>query len=440
MSIFHYDQGIQIFHKGIATKPQSETEDPTYLGFNLIFDFYPTHRDASDQLTHDALFVDAEDGNKYGLDSAEQYLVDLGYIAKANMLVGFKNTLKYVNTVTPYYLQSIEGIADLWKIDTNPESFNNFRGKDKVLTINCLESFDMRITSMADMYRKATFDAQSMRELLPENLRHFTLRLQVIEIRKFHKIKEFVQNNTQTDLLNANTKASPDFVPKQTEFQMLDMEKNISVLEFKLSFCEFDFSESFPVEVVSNADSEMAKQKFKIKVGRITETNTYVNLKDFLNNAILNDAYTAITDINDDSSVNLRSMPNDLTEIQDIKSRSNAYADNASKYGQISTTIRGALSDLQSKIERAPSDLVARGINNVQSKVTNAVLGNVYNKPLSAVLNPFIDEKNQLLPQSIGGNVYPPTPPSITKIGEEDVYPGVPEPPKDYPSSLGNVY
>lgn len=439
-----YDQIVQNFHKGFKNRPQGATEDPTYLGFKFIFDFNPTHRDPLDKMTHDALFAEAE--NPHGLESAEKYLNDIGYKEKAKMIRAFKKNLEYINSVTPYYFQSVEGVGDLWKVEKG-EQFNSFRGKEKILTINCLESIDMRITSLADMYRKATFDYVAMRELLPENLRHFTMILQVAEMRSFHKIKAAAETpapagQNDVNVLGVSLPFTNPSVSNPVEFEAV--EDLISILQFKLEYCEFDFDESWPTENLSHAEMEMAKQKFKIRVGRIREFNMYSQLQGFNGLVTLADSYG----VNDRSEISIKDgqVPDSGT-LKDENKKPNELGsafNNASRYSALGSLVGGALSDLQNKLERAPGDLLDRGLNRIQEAVRNAALGNVYGdarsqSSLGAILNGFLNKNDQLPVQGAGGNVYPPptTPPTL---GKEDVYPNVPEPPKDSPNDLGNIY
>lgn len=432
-----YDQIVQNFHKGFNVNPQAATEDPTYMGFKFIFDFNPSHRDPLDMTTHDPLFADIGNGN--GLDSAEQYLSDIGFTSKSNMIRAFKENLRDINANTPYYFQSIEGVGDLWKIDKG-EGFNSFRGKDKVLVVNCLESIDLRITSLADLYRKATFDAVGMRELLPQNLRYFTVVLQIAEMRSFHRIKKALDVPTSaTGDNNGNTNGTPFTTPRDTELEIV--QDLISIIQFKLEFCEFDFDESWPSEDISHADMQMAKQKFKIKVGRIRESNLYTQLKSF-------DGMVTIADSSghvDRSNINFIGAPKS-GDLQSQSSSSNelgsAY-NNISRYGQLSTVINGRVSDLQKRLERAPGDLVARGTGAIQSRLAAVVLGNVYddlkNQSLGNIINGFVNKPDQVT-QTAGGNVYPTNPPAPEKLGREDVFPTVPEVPKVFPNNIGNVF
>ena len=59
-----------------------------------------------------------------------------------------------------------------------------FYHQRNLLTFDCMDSIDLRINAMAELYRKATYDYQNHRELLPANLRKFRMWIIVTEIRQ----------------------------------------------------------------------------------------------------------------------------------------------------------------------------------------------------------------------------------------------------------------
>lgn len=285
------DRNIDSFHKGFKTR-NGGCEDPTYLGFKFLFDFDPVAKDPETGMTMDSLF--ASPGTT--LDSAEQYLTNIGYGSKASMMREFGVLLEDINSNSPWFFQTLDGVSDLWKLPIG-EEFNNYRGKGKVLTITCLESIDMRITTLADLYRKATYEAKFMRQLVPENLRWFTLKLYVAEMRTFSQISQAL---TQTNISlggiggaigNAVGGAVGNVIKEvgyslsannyQDRFQTID--NLISTICFDLDHCTFDFSDSFPVDGAINmaGDLVMSTQRIKINVGRINEVNQYT-LQDLL--------------------------------------------------------------------------------------------------------------------------------------------------------------
>ena len=411
-----WENNFNKFHKGFKTTVQGGFEDPTYLGFKLEFDFDPTHRNLENGMTDDPLFSKPDSTNS--LESAQRYLKATGYSNRAEMLERFKQNLRFINTQSPWFFQSITGLNELWKIE-HGENFNPFRGKDKVLEISCLESIDMRLTALADSYRKATYDPKFMRWLLPENLMWFTVRVQVCEMRSFHKISDAINKiNPAVYTVNPNVESStkdflmkrPEEKPAEASFEAItDL---VSLMEFHLTHCTFDFSESFPSDgaITMDGNMNMAKQKFKINVGHISEKHSYK-----LMDLVLKDG---VNQENGDFS----------TSIPDFDKAFNTRADNI-----LTNTISGLQSNLQDRLNQIsgiPGNLIARGVNKVGEAINRVVLGNVYdlrNQSAAGILNSFLGKNEQL---------------GAPPLGREDVYPNVPGTDLSTAKSvdLGNAY
>jgi len=298
-----------------------DVQDPTFLTFRL--DFFPdgglsmpTDSYSSGGLLRE-FNKDVPGGiNAYGLyDSAAEYLYRIGAPARQAYLEKFTYLLGRLQEEAPWYFQSVSGLAELYKLDPAI----NFRGKDKVLTIECLESLDLRMTLLADLYRNIAFDFEYMREVLPINLRTFNMNVHVLEFRKFNTtfgiIADALDNtravkgqSNQKDILDAeNVKNvySPSTslfagaldniaaignrlndltggifgqgAPEDKLSNLKSAFEAISVQTFRLRDCEFDFFSEAPgyLDVVSVKDIQEATFKFKIKVGKIEKFSTY---------------------------------------------------------------------------------------------------------------------------------------------------------------------
>jgi hypothetical protein len=372
------------------------------------------------------------------------------------MLQKFKQILQTVNEQTPWYWQTLSGLQDIWKIEFG-ENFNPFRGKDKAIEITCLESIDLRITALADLYRKATFDTKFMRSLVPENLRWFSLRVQIAEMRSFQKIKESIDKlsgplnfnanlNPNTAVIGDAVKSAtggltnlassatggllslPKPAPLESDVEVENIDNLVSLMEFHFTHCTFDFWDSFPSdkEISMNGDMQMAKQKFKINVGHIQENHQYKIM-----DLVLKDG---VNQENGDFNKPIPNFDNALTK---------------KAAGIFSTALQGATSQLQDKLSEIagiPGQLIAGVKNKIQSAVTSAVLGNVYdarNQSLGTLVNSFLHKTDQ-----IGGTAITPGENALTKtpnpapLGKEDVYPDVPG--KDLSTkengNQGNIY
>jgi len=147
------------------------------------------------------------DLNDYN-DSAIGYLYNIGSPKRCSYLQAFTSTLYKLQEKTPWFFQSISGLGELYKIDKS----NSYRTKDKSLTISCLESIDMRMSFLADLYRNFTYDMEMMKEILPENLRTFNMNIYVLEFRRFNttygKIANYLRN---TNPINKKSKSVSDY-------------------------------------------------------------------------------------------------------------------------------------------------------------------------------------------------------------------------------------
>lgn len=169
------DPGLHRFRKTnlFYTKdPYLLFEDPTILGFKLMFDF-----------TGDGLLsLDKDNPN-----TALNFLIRVGQADRAVLLNNFINHLRKINNTTPWFFQEIEGLEDAWKRGYQEKEFIPILPEDRAIKINCLESIDLRITALMDLYRKACFDWNFRREIVPWNLRLFNISIFVYELRNINR-------------------------------------------------------------------------------------------------------------------------------------------------------------------------------------------------------------------------------------------------------------
>lgn len=398
------DDKVRSFLKGLYTSDVYGYEDPTYLGFSLHFDFDPVFRDIQSGQTMDPLF--AEPGQ--GINSAQEYLQNIGFPQRAKMIKEFKEMLRFMNANAPYYFQEVGGVAELWKIEKKPFDFETNRGFDKKLKFKCMESIDLRMTAWADLYRQASFDNVHMRELLPENLRWFTMSLRIAEIRKFHKLKQVIEDNAGGQAIDA--------APNGDILEVVN--DLISVVEFKLSHCQFDFEDSFMDEFSNAEPEEQAKHQFTIEVGTIHQKSTYKLLDIALTDhfAVGDNRIVEHSDViggkfagGSNNASNDRSVLDDVPLGSRVPGYDNAVNPNNLFNGAISA-LQGQAQSLGNQLEGLGGQLIGGALNNLQSQITGAALGNVYgirNRSLLETINGFIrGDENQIQPPGTY-DVYP---------------------------------
>lgn len=253
----------------------TETDEPTFLTFSLDFDFDNAVTNQFFGFYDSPLFVDQERVDY----SAVHYLESIGRTPDAERLREFKRLLQYTTQSQPWFFQSISGLDKMWKAAT--DMTNNMKGKDIEFEVETLESLDLRISYMADLYRSGIYDKIYMRELVPENLRKFKMDVYLSEFRNLTSLTENLAYYNKYALgvkkyVDLGRRAL-DVVRAATDYFV----NNASFFKFSIYFCEFDFSETLPGfgSYSVATDPQMATNKFKIKGQWFMEEHSYANYR-----------------------------------------------------------------------------------------------------------------------------------------------------------------
>ena len=228
-------------------------DDPTYLGFWVYLQPELAVSEANnnnnlDYLPQGLLIPDnistSEQAQQQQADSVVGYLRRRNEYYRAKMMEEFQNGFVKIFKKAPWMIQKISGVEALWKI--NPA--NNFRGKDVVITFECLESIDLKMTYLLDLYRKSIWDATYHRWAVPDCQRYFTMDIVIAEVRTMQRpglLGPFSLGTFHT---------------------------------FKCEYCEIDpFSEEpgYLSALSRYTEGTPASVKFKVKVGAVREVNKY---------------------------------------------------------------------------------------------------------------------------------------------------------------------
>jgi hypothetical protein len=258
-------------------------DDPTYLGFSIFFDF----------VNSPLLFI--SDDNSLAGDYAYKYLTNVSP-ERAKLLKIFVNSLQYLQNNKPYIFQTIEGLDRCWTIATDLK--DPYMGGDEAkISIGCLESLDLRITAIMDLYRKLTYDVNGRREILPANLRKFKCTVIVQEIRRFKTLTDiirsqqsdtgsnfgqgnFVAPTTGGGLFNATT-LNQIASGAQDDPISLWVNDNSSQVVFNLDFCEFmpEVSSAAFTAFNNAGEKTAAQQKIGFTYEKVSEVNRYSTLE-----------------------------------------------------------------------------------------------------------------------------------------------------------------
>jgi hypothetical protein len=253
-------------------------QDPTYLGFLLLFqwDDVKTVSDTTATSTPDAIISSP----LFDPSGAEAYLkrlaiVNKKYENKLKALTAFKTGLQNINLNMPWYWQSMSGLDKLQAYDTNEP----YIGKDgNEIAIGCLESINLAITGLMRNYREAVFDEESWSYVLPPNLRKFSVKIYVADIRPL--FNEAVDTQTQpstTQLGNVSNfnvdpnAESENLQPKDVDIDLVGSNKK-PYLAFQLTNCEWNIQTGVTSFTdLKNDAPEVASQIIAFNYERLTK-------------------------------------------------------------------------------------------------------------------------------------------------------------------------
>lgn len=417
---------------------------------------------------------------------------------RGDMIKAFKSGLRHINQNSPWYFQSLSGLNTL--VSSSIPRYGKPTGKSSrtgELTISCLESIDMRISALAELYRKAVYDYTHHRVMLPENLRKFRMWVVITEIRNIQmdidandilnpfsipaaaKIANIVSNfNSQTGLLDSTEKLlNKSTRPDLQAVGSNDISSNLYSLQpyvyiYQLDQCEFDFDSTHPsFDTINNSGGQMVSTSFKINVGRVkdykiqfSELGEYKDnnsIKGMIISDVWGNAEQGYTLMDYDKSSGL----NDL-EFDSVANPGDYFADLASNFisNTVSTIKDEAVSFLQSTLLGniygfQPSELVQNSrdlfslVNGLKDGVPNpfrksdpqsAGLGGPGQRQYPRINEDLYPPNNGIQPGTDLGNVINEPQPNNQEINT-DVYSGVPgtdlgRPSREYPSIRSDEY
>ena len=259
-------------------------QDPTVFGFKLFFHF--------DQVRSPLLWGATGNIQEAPFNTAAWFLKAIGDTQRLYYLEKFLYLLSNINSQTPWYFQSISGLKEAWKRDyTKP-----YIGDDARLDIDCAESVDLRITALMDYYRKACFDWENRREVVPKNLRQFGLSIVLYEARVFNNPnviaitppnvpvafgyggnlggKAGISNAELVERLTGTDETLNDTISPHVN-TILGPQMSTTRNMFTFDFCEFDMEEASHLDGITNTEPVEVKQKIGITYGNKSEINMY---------------------------------------------------------------------------------------------------------------------------------------------------------------------
>jgi hypothetical protein len=309
----------------------SDWQDPTYMGFQIRLVTSQNNEIDLDDMPH-GLFCgtysqkDKENASQYTHSnkySTYNYLINRGEYKRAEYIRLFETGFGALLNECPWYFVKVSGLADAWKIDSKI----NWRAKDKKITVETLESIDMKMTYLIDCYRKAVFDANWMRWAVPDHMRWFKMDIIISEVRPMKigavaedttnnpgpdtaadpstklgklakKVGTSVQQKATSTLAGVAASAGLNLGPGTPREYGLVTPKTptpwsaATFIKFSFEQCEIDLTEAPPyLDTVGIIGDTVAANKFVINPGVIHESNTYGLLGAILDDTLTWDAY-----------------------------------------------------------------------------------------------------------------------------------------------------
>jgi hypothetical protein len=239
-------------------------QDPTYLSFALLFDFFDI--ESSPLLAGGA--------EAFLKPLAEQ---DSFYAERLDDLQNFIKTLNEVNKEMPWFWQSLKGLERLQQY--NPE--NAFMGGDDAkLEIETLESLNLTISGLMHLYRRAIFDERKWSYIIPSNLRKFRMWVYVTEVRSIAIIENVKINGIPKKLDKSTITGFPDNIKPKIDVE--NENAGISGTEGRpyfligAKYCEFDLASGTTIFADLNKNPEMAKGAITITYQKIEKVEARV--------------------------------------------------------------------------------------------------------------------------------------------------------------------
>lgn len=392
----------------IVDSTMSLNQDPTYMGFHISITPYSNAKDNPnmDEFPHGLFTIDPVKD----VYSTYNYLINRGEYKRAAYILEFETQFKKLVNDCPWFFVKVTGLADAWKIDPA----ESWRGKDKKLVIETLESIDMKMTYLMDLYRKAVFDYAWMRYAVPENMRYFKMAITVSEVRpmninfaarknepiaaekgkksKLDKVKEAAKDKIKSVADSVVSALIGSFVDADgAAFGLRSADSapwsTATFIRFSFEQCEFDFFSEAPpyLESVGHAPEAPASNKITIKTNVISERNVYGLLGAILEDTMLWGDYgkdskeKVFYDPSLQSTIKEPMDANEIAHISTVTDYSAGMADRKKaedrfqqQYGKEK---KGPLAHLGNKLLKGATSYAK---NAVMTAVNGFLLGNVY--------------------------------------------------------------
>ena len=227
-------------------------------------------------------------------------------------LIKFTKMLSHISSKEPWFIKSIKGLSQADSIKLEDMS------KEKIIELGMgMEAIDMRLTTMFDLYRYATYDMMNCREVIPDNLRKFEMQVVVFNV----PLKNFHQALKTTD--------------GNFGYKRLAGDDRMSYKIYTFQNCEFDlesFGSGMP-DLDTEKPGELGHHTIKIKYDRVYTTTS----SEFYNMMLAPTGFLTVNEVKNiqrisvisNAVVNNQFNNDDGDKSKDLIGASEAFAQNA---------------------------------------------------------------------------------------------------------------
>jgi len=396
------DNGRNAFRKGARSRKIHE--DPTYLSFMILF-----HANDKSSVAHSPLL------NGEALSYLRNVVrTDIGDIYAKN-LENFNRVLLKVNKEMPWFWQGLKGIE---KAMTYGEMKEPWRGSDKPeLEIECLEeNVELTAIGLMELYRNSCFDLQRYVEVVPKNLREFSMDIYFSEVRTFQADTDArnlgITDNPDSRINSSGSDAKkvkdihPVFSSNDTMPGSVDSRPFVAL---RFTHCEFNMDSVADYFADMSKNPELKKPSLKIRWGTCTPLASRLGPNMFNENRDAN-AISRVEPVNDATDPNQMPLntvnPNAQQNVSSMDSLTNVHGRPPQKVGttgrNISETERTkvGLKDLAKNTIGSITDDIKDTAAGLVSGVTNAIdsfslqpngIGNVHGTQIGGFAGNLLD-------------------------------------------------
>lgn len=269
-----YDDFINernIWHKSLY----SFGGEPTWFYFKIFFNFDTQYGLLGGLLNNTNPLAATNTAYKY-LDSC--YL--RGKFERTQerqvALMRFAKMLSYINTVTPWFFNGINGLDQ-----AGVPLVDDFT-KERYISIECnQESVDMRLSNLLDLYKFVCYDEMNQKEIIPDNLRKFDMSVMVFGV--------------PLKYIHSGFKATGKNFEYKRIFDGSNQQNMMSFKMFTFINCEINresIGNMVPSSMKNEAPFELGKKEIKINYDRVyTHTMNEFNHFFFGSDGVYYDGY-----------------------------------------------------------------------------------------------------------------------------------------------------